>query len=78
MKKFLAILLMITMLLGIAMMTGCNKKNAVLASDFVIPEDVKRQVIPVLGHRLSAASRRDGEQYLTDLLGRVRVPTESL
>ena len=38
MKRFLAILLMITMLLGIAMMTGCNKKNAVLASDFVIPE----------------------------------------
>ena len=38
MKKFVAILLMITMLLGIGMMTGCNKKNAVLANDFVIPE----------------------------------------
>ena len=38
MKKFLAILLLITMLLGIGMMAGCNKKNAVLASDFVIPE----------------------------------------
>ena len=38
MKKFVAILLLITMLLGIALMSGCNKKNAVLASDFVIPE----------------------------------------
>jgi len=38
MKKILAILLLITMLLGIGMMAGCNKQNAVLASDFVIPE----------------------------------------
>ena len=38
MKKIVAILLLITMLLGIGLMSGCNKKNAVLANDFVIPE----------------------------------------
>ena len=38
MKKIVAILLLITMLLGIGLMSGCNKKNNVLASDFVIPE----------------------------------------
>ena len=38
MKKILAILLLATMLLGIGLMSGCNKQNAVLAKDFVIPE----------------------------------------
>ena len=38
MKKIVAILLLVTMLLGIGLMSGCNKKNAVLAQDFVIPE----------------------------------------
>ena len=63
---------------AIALYRASQVRAALSGRDFVIPEDVKRQVIPVLGHRLSAASRRDGEQYLTDLLGRVRVPTESL
>ena len=38
MKKILAILLLVTMLLGIGLMSGCNKQNTVLAQDFVIPE----------------------------------------
>ena len=38
MKKIVAILLLVTMLLGIGLMSGCNKQNNVLASDFVIPE----------------------------------------
>ena len=38
MKKIVAILLLVTMLLGIGLMSGCNKQNSVLASDFVIPE----------------------------------------
>ena len=38
MKKIVAILLLVTMLLGIGLMSGCNKQNAVLAQDFVIPE----------------------------------------
>ena len=38
MKKIVAILLLVTMLLGIALMSGCNKANEVLSKDFVIPE----------------------------------------
>ena len=40
MKKILAILLLVTMLLGIGLMSGCNSNNAaeVLKKDFVIPE----------------------------------------
>ena len=38
MKKIVAILLLVTMLLGIGLMSGCNKQDSVLASDFVIPE----------------------------------------
>ena len=40
MKKVLAILLLVTMLLGIGLMSGCNGNNAteVLKKDFVIPE----------------------------------------
>ena len=38
MKRIVAILLLVTILLGIGMMAGCNKKNNVLTSDFVIPE----------------------------------------
>ena len=38
MKRIVALLLLVTILLSIGMMAGCNKKNNVLASDFVIPE----------------------------------------
>ena len=38
MKKIVAILLLVTTLLGIGLMSGCNNQNAVLAQDFVIPE----------------------------------------
>ena len=40
MKKIVAILLLVTMLLGIGLMSGCNSNNAaeVLKKDFVIPE----------------------------------------
>ena len=38
MKKIVAILLLVTMLLGIGLMSGCNKANEVLSKDFVIPE----------------------------------------
>ena len=38
MKKIVAILLLVTMLLGIGLMSGCNKTNEVLSKDFVIPE----------------------------------------
>ena len=38
MKKIVAMLLVVVTLLGVCMMSGCNKQNTVLKQDFVIPE----------------------------------------
>lgn len=48
--------------------------------DYVIPEDVKREALPVLGHRISSAagSAADAEEALRNLLTTVTVPLEAL
>ena len=48
--------------------------------DYVIPEDVKREALPVLGHRISSGtgSRADAEAYLQEILDTVDVPLEQL
>ena len=48
--------------------------------DYVIPEDVKREALPVLGHRISSGtgSRADVEAYLQEILDTVDVPLEQL
>ena len=48
--------------------------------DYVIPEDVKREALPVLGHRVSSAlgSAADGEEALRKLMASVPVPLEVL
>ncbi len=38
MKKIVAMLLVVATLLGVCLMSGCNKQNTVLTQDFVIPE----------------------------------------
>ena len=49
--------------------------------DFVVPDDVKRLAVPVLGHRILTkgyrqGSRTDlGEKIVTDLLTQISVPT---
>ena len=63
---------------AIALYRASQVRAALSGREYVIPEDVKRQAVPVLAHRLSAASRQDGEQFIADILGRVSVPTESV
>ena len=48
--------------------------------DNVIPEDVKREAVPVLGHRVSSAvgSAAEAEETLQKLLATVSVPLETL
>ena len=48
--------------------------------DFVIPEDIKREALPVLGHRVSSAagSTADAEEALRKLLAAITVPLEAL
>jgi MoxR-like ATPase len=48
---------------------------------FVIPDDVRALVVPVLGHRLIPAARvelrgRSRAAILTDLVARIPVPVE--
>ena len=46
--------------------------------DYVIPEDVKREAIPVLAHRLTSgtAQRATAEDFLSHLLSELPVPVE--
>lgn len=48
--------------------------------DYVIPEDVKREALPVLGHRVVSGngSHADAEAVLTKLLDSLNVPLEEL
>lgn len=42
---------------------------------YVIPEDVKKEALPVLGHRI-ASSIGDAEEYISGMLSRIAVPLE--
>ena len=42
---------------------------------YVIPEDVKKEALPVLGHRI-ASSIADAEEYISGMLSRIDVPLE--
>jgi hypothetical protein len=46
----------------------------------VIPEDVVKEALPVLAHRLTTASgsRADGESFLRDLIATLTVPLEDV
>jgi hypothetical protein len=46
----------------------------------VIPEDVVREAIPVLAHRLTTASgsRADGEKFLQEVIAGLSVPLEDV
>ena len=48
--------------------------------DFVIPEDVQREALPVLGHRLQVGNGTAGEaaRYVEQMLKEVKVPLERL
>ena len=46
--------------------------------DYVIPEDVKREAIPVLSHRIAVITRShmDSETFISELLDELPVPLE--
>ena len=51
--------------------------------DFVVPDDLKSLAVPALAHRLALAQthdslvrlRADAERAITDIIGRVAIPT---
>ena len=65
---------------AIALYKAAQVTAAMEGRDFVIPEDVVKEAVPVLAHRISAASgsRGDSEKYLMRKLSEVAVPLENL
>lgn len=65
---------------AIALYKASQVTAAMEGRDYVIPEDVVREAMPVLAHRIAAASgsREDAEGYLRRKLDTVVVPLEKL
>ena len=65
---------------AIALYKASQVTAAMEGRDYVIPEDVVREAIPVLAHRITAASgsREDVEKYLQRKMDGVTVPLENL
>lgn len=64
----------------LALMRCCQALAAIRGRDYVIPDDVKELAEPVLAHRIivrGIGSRVDGASLVQNVLGTVRVPTES-
>ena len=65
---------------AIALYKAAQVTAAMEGRDYVIPEDVVREAIPVLAHRISSASgsRTDAENYLRKKMDDAIVPLENL
>ncbi len=65
---------------AIALYKASQVTAAMEGRDYVIPEDVVREAIPVLAHRICAVSgsRSDVEKYLHSRMDKVVVPLEEL
>lgn len=65
---------------AIALYKAAQVTAAMEGRDYVIPEDVVREAIPVLAHRLTTASgsRTDGENFLKEQIGELTVPLEDV
>ena len=65
---------------AIALYKAAQVTAAMEGRDYVIPEDVIREALPVLTHRLTAASgsRADGENYLRGIVEELAVPLEDV
>ena len=69
MKKFIAILMVLTTLLGIVSLTGCNKQTGNSQANFVVPEggfDTNTPVTITFGHTMGAASQAILDKYLKE------------
>jgi MoxR-like ATPase len=65
---------------AIALYKASQVTAAMEGRDFVIPEDVVREALPVLAHRLTSASgsRADGENFLQEVIAGLAVPMEDV
>ena len=65
---------------AIALYKAAQVIAAMEGRDYVSPEDVVREALPVLAHRLTAASgsRTDGENFLQEVIASLAVPMEDV
>ena len=65
---------------AIALYKAAQVTAAMEGRDYVIPEDVVREALPVLAHRLTSASgsRTDGENFLREQIEALAVPLEDV
>ena len=65
---------------AIALYKASQVTAAMEGRDYVIPEDVVREAVPVLSHRLTTASgsRADGENFLKEVIAGLTVPMEDV
>ena len=63
---------------AIALYRASQATAALAGRDYVIPEDVKKEAVPVLAHRLAASARSSSEEYLTQILNELPVPVEAV
>lgn len=65
---------------AIALYKASQVTAAMEGRDYVIPEDVVREALPVLAHRLTTASgsRADGENFLQEVIASLAVPMEDV
>ena len=65
---------------AIALYKAAQVTAAMEGRDYVIPEDVVREAVPVLSHRLTTASgsRTDGENFLKEVIAGLAVPLEDV
>lgn len=65
---------------AIALYKAAQVTAAMEGRDYVIPEDVVREAIPVLAHRLTSASgnRADVERFLKEKIQELKVPLEDV
>lgn len=64
---------------AIALYKASQVTAAMAGRDYVIPEDIVREAVPILAHRVTASSgsRADAENYLVGKIGGVAVPLEN-
>ena len=64
----------------LALYKAARIRAAMAGRDYVIPEDVKKEALPVLSHRLltAAGSHRDPVRIVERILAETRVPLENL
>ncbi|MGN0312417.1 MAG: AAA family ATPase [Lachnospiraceae bacterium] len=62
---------------ALALYKAAQITAAMEGRDYVIPEDVKREAVPVLAHRISADNGKNAVAYIEHMLETVTVPVEN-